>query len=312
MELLRTIEGIRSPFLDTVFGLITRFGEEMILIVVFCALYWCINKRAAYVMGVVFFMSSLVVQGMKIIFRVPRPWVVDPTFEPVGGAVRMATGYAFPSGHTQNAAALLGSLGAQTKAWWFRIACFTLAVLVAFSRMYLGVHFLSDVIVSLIVTFAILFVALKIVAREEICVKRELAISGVIVLVGIAVLVYSAVLYHADGVTTYAQLRDATRAAGAAIGFAIGMFVERVYIRFSVKTKNLGFQFVKFAIGIAGTLIFMEGIGAVNRLIHEGWEVNHGIGLAVDVIRYFLVVAWITLLYPLIIKKFFAVAESSD
>jgi len=180
MELLRLIEGIRSPFLDTVFGLITRLGEQTILIVVFCVIFWCINKRMAYVMGVAFFLSSLVVQGMKICFRIDRPWVADPTFEPVQSAVRQATGYAFPSGHTQNAAALLGALAAQLKPVPVKAVLVSLAVLVAFSRMYLGVHFLSDVVVSLVITFLLVWFAVKFVSHDDsVSKKRGPAICGV-------------------------------------------------------------------------------------------------------------------------------------
>jgi len=296
MELLWALESIRSPFLDGVFGVITRLGEEMILILVFCALYWCVNKKMGYVMGVAFFLSSLVVQGMKIIFRIDRPWVVDPAFEPVGGAIRQATGYAFPSGHTQNAAALLGSLAAMLKPAPVKVACVLLAVLVAFSRMYLGVHFLSDVLVSLAVTFLLVWFAVKVVADDSFCKKRELILSLVIALCAIAVIVIAAALYH-SGATEPRQLSDATRAAGAAIAFAIGMFVERVYIRFSVKTKNIFLQVVKFALGLAGTIAIQEGV----RFI--------GTGLVIDAIRYFLMVAWITICYPLIIRRFFSVAD---
>jgi len=292
MELLRTLETLRTPFLDTTFGLITRLGEETILIVVFCIIYWCINKKMGYVIGITFFLSSLVVQGMKIVFRVPRPWVYDPTFLPVGGALPEATGYAFPSGHTQNAAALLGGLGIQLKSWAIRIALFSLAALVAFSRMYLGVHYLSDVLVSLAVTFIIVFFAVRVITEEVVSVKRELIIALAIAATALIVIIIATALYHGSDIETR-QLRDSTRAAGAAIGFAIGMFVERVYIKFSVKAKNIGIHALKFVLGVAGTLAIQEGV----RLI--------GTGLIIDAIRYFLMVVWITIFFPLIIKRFF-------
>jgi len=291
MEILRTLESLRTPFWDTIFGLITRLGEETILIVVFCAIYWCISKKMGYVIGISFFMSSLVIQGMKIVFRVPRPWVYDPTFQPVGGAVREATGYAFPSGHTQNAAALLGALGIQLKSWVVRIVLFSLAILVAFSRMYLGVHYLSDVLVSLVITFIIVYFAARVITEEVVSVKRELTIALFIAGVALVVIIIATALYHGSDIETH-QLRDGTRAAGAAIGFAIGMFVERVYIKFSVKAKNIGVHVLKFVLGVAGTLAIQEGV----RLI--------GTGLIIDAIRYFLMVVWITIFFPLVIKRF--------
>jgi undecaprenyl-diphosphatase len=298
MELLHAIEGIRSPFLDNLFGVITMLGEQTMLIVVFCFIYWCINKRMAYVMGVVFFLSSLAVQGMKICFRIERPWVVDPTFRPVPSALEHATGSAFPSGPTQNAAALLGTLGALLRPVYLKVILFTLPVLVAFSRMYLGVHTLPDVVASLIITFLLILLAAKLITEEPVCRKRELLISSFILLCSAAVLIIVTVLNFRE-VTEAAQLSDGVKAAGAAIGFGIGMYIERIYIRFSVKSKNVGIHLLKFVLGVAGTLALQEGL----KLI--------GSGFIIDAVRYFLMISWVTVFFPLIIKRFFSVPESA-
>ncbi|MCL2365150.1 MAG: phosphatase PAP2 family protein [Defluviitaleaceae bacterium] len=298
MPLLRTLESIRTPWLDTAMGFATRLGEEMILIVLFCALFWCISKRHAYVMGAVFFLSSLAVQGLKIVFRVPRPWVYDPSFTIVGEAYGAATGYAFPSGHTQNAAAWLGSLGAMIKKWWVRVVCFGLAGLVAFTRLYLGVHYLQDVLVSLAITFAIVWLAMKFIPAEATCMKREVAIAGVIILCAFAVIIVAAVLYH-GGVSEARQIRDATRAAGAGIAFALGMFIERNYIKFEPRTKKWWMQPIKLIVGIAITVALQEGLRVM------------GSELVPDALRYFFMVFWIMGVYPVVIKKFFQPEEQA-
>ena len=97
MELLRFFEGIRTPFLDTVIGFITQLGDETVGILLLCLIFWCINKRAAYGIGIAYFLSGLTVQGMKICFRIDRPWIIDPTFKPVESALEHATGYSFPN-----------------------------------------------------------------------------------------------------------------------------------------------------------------------------------------------------------------------
>jgi len=188
MELLHFLESIRSPFLDALVGFITRFGEETIAIVILCAIYWCWNKRMAYGIGIAYFISGLTVQGMKISFRIDRPWVADPTLNPVPTALEHATGYSFPSGHTQGAAALLGSIGAQIKRVPIQITCFTLAILVAFSRLYLGVHTLLDVTVALLITFLIIFITVKFFIPEEVSKKRELILLIGMVLYAVLVI----------------------------------------------------------------------------------------------------------------------------
>ena len=297
MELLRAIENIRSPFLDTVIGLVTRLGEETIGVVILCAIFWCISKRIAYVIGIAYFLSGLTVQGMKICFRVDRPWVADPTLNPVPSALEYSTGYSFPSGHTQSAAALFGALGAQVKQKAFMAVCFAIPILVAFSRMYLGVHTLVDVVTSLLISFLLIFLTVKIFSGDEVDKKREFIIALVMILYAVVVIIIAAVLYF-NRTIEQNYIADCLKAAGAGIGFTVGMFIERVYINFSVKTKSIIWQVIKFILGFAGVLAIKEGL----KLII-------GTGLAADMIRYFLMLTWVTVFYPLIIKRFFAVKE---
>ena len=298
MEILRALETIRTPFLDVLITWITRLGEEMILIVVFCVIFWCICKRRAYVIGIVFFFTAIIVQGMKITFRVDRPWVYDPTFPTVTGAEGTATSYAFPSGHTQAAAAYLIPLGIFLKSKVLKFIMFTLAILVAFSRMYLGVHFLSDVLVSLAIVFVATLLAIKLYYDAPDDKKSKVLFPLLTAVASIVLLVLVAVLSRID-VTYASELRDSVLAAGAALGFAVGMYIEQMYIKFSVKTKNTGFQILKIVLGLVGTFAIMEGA----RIL--------GSGLVADGFRYAFVTLWITAVYPLIIKKFFAVKEES-
>jgi len=297
MELLKLIQDIRSPFLDAVIGLITRLGEEVVGVAILCILFWCVSKRIAYVIGIAFFLSSLTVQGMKICFRIERPWVIDPTFEPVSGAKDYATGYSFPSGHTQAAASLFGALGAQIRQKPLKALCFLIAILVAFSRMYLGVHTIRDVAASLAISFLFVWATLKVFGGDTICKKRELMISLTMILYAVAVIAVAAVL-HSNGTIEQSYVADCLKAAGAGIGYAVGMYIERVYINFSVKSKCIVRQAIKFVIGIAGVIAFQEGL-----------KLLIGTGLVVDMIRYFLMLIWVTVLYPLIIKRFFEVKE---
>jgi undecaprenyl-diphosphatase len=294
MEILKFLESIRSPFLDVVLGFITRFGEETIAIVVLCAIYWCISKKTAYIIGIAYFISGLTVQGMKICFRIDRPWVIDPGLNPVPSALSHATGYSFPSGHTQSATALLGSLGMRLKPAYLKTICFLLVLLVAFSRMYLGVHTLLDVSVSLMLTLLIILLTVRILGGGPADKKRDLILAVFMVLYAITVIITAFVLFN-GGKIEQSYVSDCLKAAGAGIGYAVGMYIERTYIDFQVKAKNLFLQIVKFVLGLAGVLIIKEGL----KLII-------GTGLVVDTVRYFLMLAWVTVFFPLIIRKFFA------
>ena len=300
MGLLQIIEGIRLPFLDFLFGLITNLGEEEIILVAICAAFWCINKLFAYRAGIVFFISSTTVQGAKITFRIDRPWVIDPDFNPVQSAMKRATGYSFPSGHTQTAASLFGSLGAQFKRMPLKVIFFTIVILVAFSRMYLGVHTLADVLVSGVITLFLVFIVFKFFHGEAAGTKPVFVISLFIVLYAIAVIIYASILYS-NGTIEQIYLTDCLKSSGAAIGFAVGMYIESAYIRFNVRAKNILSQIIKFVLGFAGVMIIKEGLKLVI-----------GVNLVADTVRYFLMLLWIIALYPLIIKRFFAVEQPAD
>ena len=299
MELLRILEGIRSPFLDFLVGLITGLGEEEVILVIICVAFWCVNKMFAYRAGIVFFLSGITVQGAKITFRVDRPWVADQTFTPVQSAMERATGFSFPSGHTQAAASLFGSLGAQFRKVPLKIICFAIVFLVAFSRLYLGVHTLSDVVASVIITLLLVFVVFKFFGGETVCKKRVLCFSLFIIVYAVAAIIYATVLFNGD-IIERAYMIDCLKASGAAMGFAAGMYIENVYIRFSVRARSILFQIIKFVLGFAGVMAIKEGL---KPLI--------GDSPAADTVRYFLMTFWIIGLYPLIIKRFFAVEQTA-
>jgi len=300
MEFLSLLEGIRSPFLDTLFSLITRLGDETLGVVILCAVFWCISKRIAYMIGVTYFLSGLTVQGMKICFRVERPWIAYPALNPVESALDRATGYSFPSGHTQSAAALFGSLGVHAKYRTIKTVCFLIVVLVAFSRLYMGVHTLSDIIAALAISFLFILLSALVYRNDTYNKKRELIISLAMALFALAVIAIAAALYLNKKIEEK-YVSDCLKAAGAGVGFAAGMYIERVYIKFSVKTKNVLWQAIKLILGIAGLLV-----------IEEGLKLVIGTGLIVDMVRYFLMLSWVTVLYPLIIKRFFEPKEKKS
>ena len=116
MEFLYFLEGIRTPIGNEFFQFVTYFGQEMLLVAVICIFYWCLDKSFAYQLALTYFSAGLCVQALKITFRIPRPWILDPEFAPVKSAVPAATGYSFPSGHTQGGTCLFAPLISVQKA----------------------------------------------------------------------------------------------------------------------------------------------------------------------------------------------------
>ena len=123
MPFLYFIQSIRIPLFDWFFSLVTHLGEETFFLVIAILFFWCINKREGYFILITGLVGTLVNQLAKLFFRIPRPWVLDPDFEIVESARAEATGYSFPSGHTQNIAGTYGSIAAFQPKKWKTILC---------------------------------------------------------------------------------------------------------------------------------------------------------------------------------------------
>ena len=111
MEFLRFLEALRTPLLDCVMSVVTAFGGETVFMLAAMAAYWCYDKRFGYYIMSTGFIGTVLNQFFKLIFHVPRPWVLDGRFTIVESAREGATGYSFPSGHTQNAVTVFRSKG---------------------------------------------------------------------------------------------------------------------------------------------------------------------------------------------------------
>ena len=110
MTFLKMLESIRTPFWDQVAAAVTLLGEETFFMLVGLALVWCFDKRWGFRLLFVGLTGTVLNQLLKAVFLIPRPWVIDPEFTIVETARAGATGYSFPSGHTQSAACVLGML----------------------------------------------------------------------------------------------------------------------------------------------------------------------------------------------------------
>lgn len=291
MEFLRFLENIRTPSLTLFFRFWTLFGEEMLIFGIICVLFWCADKKLAYRIAFTMFISGLLVQGMKIIFRVERPWIRDPTFKAVDGATLTATGYSFPSGHTQGAASFFGTLAFRFGKIRYKALCVIVILMVGLSRMYLGVHTLADVVVSMVVTLFTAWLCSFVFDRYLYKTKYDLIVAVIFSVLSISVAVLALVLLKIGHIETE-HVSDCFKLAGAGLGAAAGWYIERNFIDFDVKAKNLLIQLLKIAFGLAVAMILKSGL-----------KLLLGDSNAVNLIRYFATVMWILAVYPFIIKK---------
>lgn len=296
MGVLYALEGIRSPLLDKFMLLISELGGEAPFLMIAIAVFWCVDKRKGYYLMTVGFFGMIFNQFLKILCCVPRPWVKDPDFTIVEAARADATGYSFPSGHTQNAVALYGGLARCTRHVLVRAVCIALAVLIAFSRMYLGVHTPLDVGVSAVIAAALVVGVYPMI--EEIK-RRPAVLTRVIasmVLCAAAFLVY---LYlrgdtgatEADSANYVSALENGWKLAGAAVGLLAVNVIDRAYLRFETQAVWWA-QGIKLAVGFALLMAIRAGLKApLLALIGDA-------GIA-GAVRYLLVVFFAGCVWPL-------------
>ena len=76
MEFLEFLEGIRIPFVTDIMLAITYLGDEIAFLVAALVMFWCVDKRRGYLLLSVGFFGTITSQFMKMVFRVPRPWLL--------------------------------------------------------------------------------------------------------------------------------------------------------------------------------------------------------------------------------------------
>ena len=298
MGFLRLLESVRVPALDTLFSGITYFGDELAFLALALLLFWCVDKRTGYYVFVVGLFGTLANQFLKITCRIPRPWVLDPDFAIVEAARAAATGYSFPSGHTQNAVGTFGAIALQTKQRWVRWACIALLLLVPFSRMYLGVHTPLDVGVAFLTALA-LAAALYPAFRTEAAAKKTVPwlLLGAAALCG-GYLVYASSLARCDWPAGSEDLSNITHGLknaytmlGALLGFLIVYIADEKKLHFDVRAPFWG-QVLKLVLGLALLLGIKAGLKPVLAALFAGSQ-------AESFVRYFLIVLFAGIIWPL-------------
>lgn len=237
MEFLNRLADIRTPFLNAIMQFFTTFGEESFFILIALAFFWCIDKKRGYFLLFTGFAGIAINQILKMIFRIPRPWVLDENFEIVSTAKEQATGYSFPSGHTQVATTLYGGIARSFQERWEWIAGVSLTILVGFSRMYLGVHTPKDVLVSLAIGAVLVLTLYPIVDRYLSRPVIMLTILGIMVAVCIGNLIFLYVYPFPSDIDAI-NYQDALETGWKLLGMVLGMCVVYPLDHYKIKFET--------------------------------------------------------------------------
>lgn len=294
MDMLRGIAGIRTPFMDGVMSAVSELGNEMAFIVIGLILLWCADKKFGYRFLLVFTAGGVINQLLKAIFMIPRPWVIEPDFQIVEAAREGATGFSFPSGHAQSATLMYGMLAGRIKRAWAYVLAAILIIVVGFSRMYLGVHTLLDVVVAIIVSLIVIGVFELLFKRFGDGPRAYSVMSGLVALAMLGVLIF-VMSYCVKVEYDATQVKDVCVFFGLACGLFAGSFVEMRYVNFDEHAK-WWVQIIKAVVGIALILGLRIGLKPLLALISES--------PFMDIARYFIMSFFAAAVYPLFFKLF--------
>ena len=298
MEFLRLLESIRTPFWNAVMQIFTYCGEELVFLVVALAVFWCVSKRKGYYILAVGFFGTLLSQFMKLMFRIPRPWVQDPKFTIVESARAGAGGYSFPSGHAQSAAGTFGAIACYTKKAWLRWGLIALTLLVCFSRMYLGVHTPLDVGVGFAISAVLVFVLYPIMLRgEEKPRTMKLLLASMLACCAAYMLIVNLCTFPADlDMENYTEVvKNGYSLLGALLGLCLTYTLDEKKLHFDVRAPLPG-QILKVVLGLLCLLGIRTGLKALFALF--------GNGLYWNAVRYFIMVLFAGGLWPLTFPLF--------
>lgn len=302
MGFLELLAKIRTPLFDKIFLLITELGGQMAFIAIAVIIFWCFSKKDGYLLLSIGFIGIVVNQFLKLCFRILRPWDLDPNFKAVPEAIPDASGFSFPSGHTQNAVGIYGALATLAKSNLSRLIFLSLCIIVPFSRMYLGVHTPTDVGFSFFFAIFVIIVTKPIFNWAYKKTRNMFIFLGVMGVMAIAFLLYVEVIFDPSTLPTeqmhnyISAIKNAYLILGALIGVLVAYPIEKYLVKFKESGKWYT-QIIKSLIGILLVLGLLEGLKLpLNAIFPEDTIAR--------AIRYFLVVVFVIAIYPLSFKLF--------
>lgn len=290
---IRLIQGMASPPLTLFFRIITEMGSANAYIVIMFIL-WCVDEKKALRLGIAAFISAWLNLALKVLFNQPRPFFAG--YDPSLGMIAERFG-GFPSGHAQNSLVMWmiiaswgkgGETFAKSFPWRYAAAAL-FCLLVGFSRVYLGVHFPTDVFGGWLIGGALLCVYFLAGTRIEKFLASRGPRAG---LIAGAALAFFMILYR--------PVADMVMLGGIILGLVLGYFLCSRYIGFTASFRSGGTGAakylnlaVRFLLGITGLVFLYTASGKIISKFHFSGNDPLYIFL-----RYTLLTLWVSAAAP--------------
>ena len=293
----------------------TSLGYEMFYLLITPTLFWCFSTAQGIRVGTMLLLTNGINAILKVSLHSPRPYWVD---QRVKVLFQSETSFGLPSGHAQTAASVWGVFAAHLKDKWFRWLAIAIIFFIGFSRIYLGVHFTSDVVLGWLIGGLLVLAFLKFetpvvnwFTRQNIPVQISAGFAVSVILI-ILVLIPLQLLADWQIPTEWHQISEITApgsevdplnpegvitSAGTLFGLIAGLaWIEKGYNGYNPAGTN-GQKILRLLIGLAGIGIFWYGLGKV-------FPRDPGVlAYTLRYLRYALIGAWVTAVAPILFIK---------
>ena len=218
IDLIIAIQQVHGLALDNIFRAITFLGEADFYLLLLPLIFWCVDSGLGARLAILVLFSTYLNVDLKDLFQQPRPFDINPSVQ-----LHDVEGYGLPSGHAQTSTVLWASIAIRAHKTWFSVVLIGLVVLIGFSRIYLGVHFPTDVLAGWLIGGALLGLYLVLEPR----ISRWLAQLSLRFQVLLALAVpLVLVLIHPVDYTSYLM--------GTLAGIVLGLALAHRYVSWGV------------------------------------------------------------------------------
>ncbi len=282
-EILNQMHLFIGTWFDWFMIAITRLGNEMFYILFLPVAFWIYDKSITLKVGIVFLLSATINDMFKEMYQNPRP---DPA-NLLEGIKQLNIKYkpvdspGFPSGHTQGSVSFWGPIAYYVRNRWVMVFSLLMIILIPYSRIYLGVHYLGDVAGGYVLGACSL---LLFISAIQLLHERYVKIHSL--------LIYSSLLIIPLLLVYVLPGKDIYMTLGVFSGMVLGAYLAKDRIEFNPRNQILP-NIIKIIAGLFGLFVLKEGVKIIlPNTIVAGF------------FRYWLIGFWVAFAAPLIFSKF--------
>lgn len=273
IKIIEALQASSTPVIDSIFKVITHLGDVFFLALIFLIFYYAFNKKFALDFVICVGFVSVLNFGLKSWIKRPRPYVQSNLIK----AKSYSDGFSFASGHSTaissiGAGVIYANKNKKRQLWWICLICIVVSLLVGFSRMILGHHFLTDVITGLFLGYFMVPYLISLLQRIN---YQKLLPIALCIFGGIGTIVFVKYLF------VFNQKFLLILISGALVGAGVGMILENRFVNFNAELlqgkKHIWWVTILAILGAAAAflvLILLPKFGLLTYILSFGVGLN--------------------------------------